>query len=93
MAGLKHPVTSDGRYFVVGGKLWRVSNPELDPVRRSTLVRELMDARRAVKNAKSARDADAEIAAIATSMKSSVPWESAVRYGGRTARRISTGNR
>jgi hypothetical protein len=63
MAGLKHPVTSDGRYFVVGGKLWRMSNPELDPVRRSTLVRELMDARRAVKNAKSAGDADAEDAA------------------------------
>jgi len=52
MAGLKHPVTPDGRYFVVKGKLWRMSNPALDDRRRSLLVRELMDARRAVKKAK-----------------------------------------
>jgi hypothetical protein len=60
MAGLKHPVTPDGRYFVVGGKLWRMSDPNLDPERRAALVHALMDARRAVKNAKSAGDADAE---------------------------------
>jgi hypothetical protein len=59
MAGLKHPVTPDGRYFVVGGKLWRMSNPELDPRRKSALVHELMDARRAVE-AKSAGDQEAE---------------------------------
>ena len=29
MAGLKHPVTPDGRYFVVRGKLWRMANPNL----------------------------------------------------------------
>ena len=29
MAGLKHPVTPDGRYFVVRGKLWRLANPGL----------------------------------------------------------------
>jgi hypothetical protein len=60
MAGLKHPTTPDGRYFVVRGKLWRMSDPELDPDRRAALVVELMDARRAVKSAKSAGDADAE---------------------------------
>jgi hypothetical protein len=60
MAGLKHPVTPDGRYFVVGGKLWRMSNPELDPRRKSALVHELMDARRALKEAKSAGDQKAE---------------------------------
>jgi hypothetical protein len=60
MAGLKHPVTPDGRYFVVGRKLWRMSNPELDPRRKSALVRELMNARRAVKPAKSAGDQKAE---------------------------------
>ena len=27
MAGLKHPVTPDGRYFVVRGRLWRLANP------------------------------------------------------------------
>jgi len=26
MAGLKHPVTPDGRYCVVRGKLWRMSD-------------------------------------------------------------------
>jgi hypothetical protein len=69
MAGLKHPVTPDGRYFVVGGKLWRMSDPNLDPERRAALVHGLMDARRAVKNAKSAGDADAEARRIALSMR------------------------
>ncbi len=44
-----HPVTPDGRYFVVRGKLWRMSNPALEPGRKSELVRDLMHARRAVK--------------------------------------------
>jgi hypothetical protein len=38
MAGLKHPVTPDGRYFVVRGKLWRMSNPNIDPMWRAVLV-------------------------------------------------------
>jgi hypothetical protein len=63
MAGLKHPVTPDGRYFVVHGKSWRMSDPGLDPRERSRLVKELMDARRAVKQAKAADDHDAEAAA------------------------------
>jgi hypothetical protein len=41
-----YPVTPDGRYFVVRGRLWRLSNPALDDDRRQTLVRELMEARR-----------------------------------------------
>ncbi len=41
-----YPVTPDGRYFVVRGRLWRLSNPALGPDRREELVRELMDARR-----------------------------------------------
>lgn len=41
-----HPTTPDGRYFVVRGRLWRLSNPALDPDVRAELVRELMDARR-----------------------------------------------
>jgi hypothetical protein len=70
MAGLKHPVTPDGRYFVVGGKLWRMSNPELDPRRKSALAHEMMDARRAVKEAKPAGDQKAE----AESTDRSKPW-------------------
>jgi hypothetical protein len=60
MVGLKHPVTPDGRHFVVKGQLWRMSNPALAPRLRSVLVHELMDARRAVKNAKSDGDHQAE---------------------------------
>ena len=41
-----YPRTPDNRYFVVRGRLWRLSNPALDPATRQTLVRELMDARR-----------------------------------------------
>ena len=44
-------VTPDGRYFVVRGRLWRRANPDLPAEKRDTLVRELMNARRAVKAA------------------------------------------
>ena len=47
--------TPDGRYIVVEGKLgprlWRASNPDLSEDKRQRLVDELMDARRAVRNA------------------------------------------
>ena len=52
MTGHKYPTTPDGRYFVVRGRLWRLSNPGLDPALREGLVRELMSARRAVKDGK-----------------------------------------
>ena len=48
----KYPHTPDGRYFVVRGRLWRLSNPHLDAVTRDALVRELMTARRAVRSAR-----------------------------------------
>jgi len=41
----KYPHTPDGRYFVVHGRLWRLSNPHLDAVTRDALVRELMAVR------------------------------------------------
>ncbi|WLS05071.1 hypothetical protein [Shinella oryzae] len=44
--------TPDGRYLVVRGRLWRKSDPRLDRVEREQLVRDLMSARRAVKDAK-----------------------------------------
>lgn len=44
-----HPVTPDGRYFVVRGRLWRMSNPALSDEARDALVRDLMTARRAVR--------------------------------------------
>ena len=41
------PITPDGRYFIVRGRLWRCSNPHLNEARRAELVSELMSARRA----------------------------------------------
>lgn len=46
----RYPDTPDGRYFVVRGRLWRKSNPALDDEARERLVRELMSARRAVRD-------------------------------------------
>ncbi len=54
-----HPTTPDGRYFVVRGRLWRKSNPDLQPDVRDRLVNDLMAARRALRG----RRPDAERAA------------------------------
>lgn len=52
MSGRSYPTTPDGRYFLVAGRLWRSTNPAIPEERRYELVAELMDARRAVKEAK-----------------------------------------
>lgn len=48
------PVTPDGRYFVVRGRLWRLSDPRLGPAERAELIKKLLSARRAVGAAKMA---------------------------------------
>ena len=58
-----HPATPDGRYFVVKGRLWRLSNPERAPDERERLDKQLMTARRQVGAARKAGDQDAERAA------------------------------
>lgn len=61
--GKRYPDTPDGRYFVVRGRLWRKSNPNLPEAERQQLVNELMDARRAVRDAKkSGNEADMKAA-------------------------------
>jgi hypothetical protein len=52
------PHTPDGRYFVVRGRLWRLSNPALPAATRETLVGELMAARREVAVQRRAGNAD-----------------------------------
>jgi hypothetical protein len=52
-----YPVTPDGRYFVVRGRLWRRSNPALTPDDRQALVSALMAGRRAVRSALKAGEA------------------------------------
>ena len=71
---MKYPVTPDGRYFVVRGRLWRMSDPSLPEDRRAELVRELMNARRAVRDAgpNGSNDADAMKAARAAVDKAKV---------------------
>lgn len=44
-----YPSTPDGRYFVVRGRLWRKSNPQLPTDQRDRLVAQLMAARRALR--------------------------------------------
>jgi hypothetical protein len=61
----QYPVTPDGRYFVVRGRLWRTSNPTLAPDVRQAWVDKLMKARRQVGVAKKAGDKEAERSARA----------------------------
>lgn len=60
-----YPETPEGRYFVVRGRLWRKSNPHLEPGLRATLVKVLMAARRDVGQAKKVGDVAREKAARA----------------------------
>ena len=55
-----HPVTPDSRYFVVRGRLWRMANPALAPDERDRFVRDLMIARRAVRDARKNQDEPGE---------------------------------
>ena len=50
--GKVRPITPDGRYFVVKDKLWRCTNPHLPEGILQTALRDLMNARRAIKGAK-----------------------------------------
>ncbi len=56
---MNYPVTPDGRYFVVRGRLWRMSDPRLGDDARAQLTRALMAARRSVGVALRAGDATA----------------------------------
>jgi hypothetical protein len=57
---VRYPVTPDGRYFLVRGRLWRRADPGLPEAERARLTRELMRARRAIGQAMRACDHDAE---------------------------------
>lgn len=60
---MKYPVTPDGRYFVVRGRLWRMADPDLGNGVKAALVGNLMAARRTVRAAKETADADGEASA------------------------------
>ena len=66
MAGVPreaYPVTPDGRYFVVRGRLWRCTNPALPPETKARLTKQLMDARRLIAFIKREGRGDAELMA------------------------------
>lgn len=54
----KYPQTPDGHYFIVRSRLWRLSNPGLEPEARSKFVAGLMKARRDVRAALKSDDAN-----------------------------------
>lgn len=60
MGSQQPPVTPDGRYIVVRGRLWRAANPHLATEDRQRLINSLMNARREVRRAKLVKDGDAE---------------------------------
>ncbi|GLH77049.1 hypothetical protein SSBR45G_19570 [Bradyrhizobium sp. SSBR45G] len=60
---MKYPVTPDGRYFVVRGRLWRMTDPAISEDERAKLTTQLMSARRAVRAAKATKHPHAEAAA------------------------------
>ncbi len=58
-----YPTTPDGRYFVVRGRLWRASNPNLPAAERERLVHQLMQANSAKGRAMRRKDPIAREAA------------------------------
>ena len=46
---MRYPVTPDGRYFVVRGRLWRMTNPALPEAERARWVKSLSAARSALR--------------------------------------------
>ena len=60
-----HPITPDGRYFVVRGRLWRRANPNLPTAEKDALVGAPMDARRAIAAANRSKNVTERTAARA----------------------------
>lgn len=92
---MRHPVTPDGRYFVVRGRLWRCANPALPEAERARLTSQLMRARRAIGQAMRTRAHEAERRARADVQAAKValgergpPWwdDGAADYNRRMAR-------
>ena len=67
------PVTPDGRYIVVRGRLWRRTNPALGTAERAAAVSALMAARRAVAAAlRAGRAGETEAAAALARARAAV---------------------
>lgn len=64
-----HPVTPDGRYFVVRGRLWRRTNPDLPEERVRELTEELMRTRRKLRKGVGTMDERAEARGVVNAAK------------------------
>lgn len=90
-------VTPDGRYIVVRERLWRRANPHLSDAERTTLIGQLMDARRAVRAALVSRNdpalaearASVNAAKIGLGERGSVWWDDGVDLNRHLARNTS----
>ena len=91
-ARISHPTTPDGRYFVVRGRLWRTSNPALDPAERDRLVGRLMAARAALRRdapeeGRAAARAEVDAAKVALGERGPAWWsDGAPDYNRKMAR-------
>ena len=56
-------MTPDGRYLVIQGRLWRAPNPSLPVQAKVKYMRDLLNARRALKSAKGSGEEEAISAA------------------------------
>jgi hypothetical protein len=87
-SGMKPVHTPDRRYIVVRGRLWRASNPNLSEEVRARLVRELMQARREVKESIHSSDAvrlaaaraSVDAAKIALGERGPVWWDDGTEF-------------
>lgn len=80
-----YPVTPDGGYFVVRGRLWRCSNPALREADRAYWVLELMRARSAVGRANYPTIGKPSERRVRACMRLRLHLESAVPHGGAIA--------
>ena len=81
MTSRDFPITPDGRYFLVGGRLWRATNPAIAGPQRDRLVGALMDARRAVKEARRGAGDLAEARAAVNAAKTALGERGPVWWG------------
>ena len=89
MAGIRHPVTPDERYFAVKGKLWRLSDPGVEAGERARLLRTLMESAPCCEGRQERRGTAMQSWKLTDgSTKRSAPSASVAPSGGTTARPI-----
>lgn len=73
------PKTEDGRYFIIDGRRWRATDPDIPEARRAELTRTLMGWRREVRRTRGTAEeatsrAGVQAAKIALGERGQPPW-------------------